>query len=608
MVDAAARQPLLGRRAGHARVARALLPPLLVACLVLGVSRDRGERARDAALGAAPPAPAPAVALKGKHSDARTPKPTPAAPAFTLAPTLSMAPTASAPTAPPTGDGHPAVIMYKRTHSSISALADAEFLRTYFGLRITYNESFAANDDAYWEGWTPGENSGQCATRVVQEVLPNFEIHFFESAVTPQGSPEGEIPMEEWVAYFERLHNGFAAHEDYDSWDAFMSNRMTFYAPDLSPFVRGLRGGGVPTFNAVYEHTLDVDGNHPKGSSGKVRVYSCSVVVPGTGQLFEVISEGLVDELKGAFDGDKIWRDWPAASCPSSNYVRQSVMELRTLWHNAGGRMKGDLGLPDLLVAKISYPGDVDTFSDYLRTHAPSLPIDRREGAASPTNCSFATSRVGGNVDLRVVANDAARSGPGRKVGDWAQYVEAVHSRWTREGEGWDRWLDNHVGFLVKGRMLDTLVPGLVDTSTPYRAEAGFMPGATTAEGSIWAGGLGGQSVEWHGEFDFSIVEEKKTWGMDYCGTPSRDGALRRRKRDHTRRDDDGSAIIDDRADGRGDGRADDDLPWGALDDAASPPETDDEQPANSGDDAAAARGRDPEDDGAGLPPAAAAS
>ena len=260
--------------------------------------------------------------------------------------------------------------MYKRTHSSISALADAEFLRTYFGLRITYNESFAANDDAYWEGWTPGENSGRCATRVVQEVLPNFEIHFFESAVTPQGSPEGEIPMEEWVAYFERLHNGFAAHEDYDSWDAFMSNRMTFYAPDLSPFVRGLRGGGVPTFNAVYEHTLDVDGDHPKGSSGKVRVYSCSVVVPGTGQLFEVISEGLVDELKGAFDGDKIWRDWPAASCPSSNYVRQSVMELRTLWHNAGGRMKGD--------SRPAGPARRQDFVPGRRRHVQRLPADAR--------------------------------------------------------------------------------------------------------------------------------------------------------------------------------------------------------------------------------------
>ena len=352
-------------------------------------------------------------------------------------------------------------------------------------------------------------------------------------------------------------------------------------------------------FNAVYEHTLDVDGDHPKGSSGKVRVYSCSVVVPGTGQLFEVISEGLVDELKGAFDGNKIWRDWPAASCPSSNYVRQSVMELRTLWHNAGGRMKGDLGLPDLLVAKISYPGDVDTFSDYLRTLRPRSLTGARARRAD--QLQFATSRVGGNVDLRVVA--AARA-PGRAQGGRLGTVRrggtlAVDARGRGAGGSTRR---------LRRAMLDTLVPGLVDTSTPYRAEAGFMPGATTAEGSIWAGGLGGQSVEWHGEFDFSIVEEKKTWGMDYCGTPSRDGALRRRKRDHTRRDDDGSAIIDDRADGRGDGRADDDLPWGALDDAASPPETDDEQPANSGDDAAAARGRDPEDDGAGLPPAAAAS
>ena len=39
---------------------------------------------------------------------------------------------------------------------------------------------------------------------------------------------------------------------------------MTFYSPDLTPFVRALVGGGVPTRNAVYNHPLNVDGAWPR--------------------------------------------------------------------------------------------------------------------------------------------------------------------------------------------------------------------------------------------------------------------------------------------------------------------------------------------------------
>ena len=59
---------------------------------------------------------------------------------------------------------------------------------------------------------------------------------------------------------------------------------QTFYAPDLTPFVRQLRGDGVPLFAAAYNHSLKICSTRCE----KVLVYSASVVMPGTGHLVEV--------------------------------------------------------------------------------------------------------------------------------------------------------------------------------------------------------------------------------------------------------------------------------------------------------------------------------
>ena len=47
---------------------------------------------------------------------------------------------------------------------------------------------------------------GECARRIGLAVMPSFELHYFESEVTP----EGPLPVADWVAYFRKLHAGFA--------------------------------------------------------------------------------------------------------------------------------------------------------------------------------------------------------------------------------------------------------------------------------------------------------------------------------------------------------------------------------------------------------------
>ena len=328
---------------------RRLAPPLIIACAVLGVCYHLRRTATAAVVSAgsswAVLAPLSGGGGGGRDDDDGGDG--------NLAYGATVAPSAST-TLAPSGTFAPTVAsfsVFKRTHASVNALADGAFLSKHFGLNLTINETAWTGDG--------GIDGGLCAHRVGLQTLPGgFEIHLFESAVTP----EGPIPNSEWVSYVKSLHNGFASADRDEIWDAFMANSMTFYAPDLTPFVRGLRGADVPIFAAKYRHTLNgafCDDGESAGCEA-VEFYSASVVVPHTGHLFEIVSEHLDSKLAGPFEA------FPDNSCPAANMVRQPVQELRSLYKTSGGRMHGDNGLPDLMVVKLSFAGKAAEFAAFV--------------------------------------------------------------------------------------------------------------------------------------------------------------------------------------------------------------------------------------------------
>ena len=75
-------------------------------------------------------------------------------------------------------------------------------------------------------------NGRNCAQRELVLSLGEWATHFFTSDVTPQG----DVEVAQWVSFWtdDASRNfsdpGFA-------WDAWMSHAMTFYSPELSPFV-----------------------------------------------------------------------------------------------------------------------------------------------------------------------------------------------------------------------------------------------------------------------------------------------------------------------------------------------------------------------------------
>ena len=359
---------------------------------------------------------------------------------------------------------------------------------------------------------------------------------------------------------------------------------QTFYTPDLTPFVVKLRAAGIPIFTAMYNRSLERDDDDVFGT---VPLYSASVMVPHTGHVIEVVSEHLDDDnalrLKAPFD------HWPGRACPKAMEVLSTVGDMRRAWIAAGGSMSNGLGMPDLLVVKIAFPGSTTKFMDFISKVArdttdtvtfttseyqmdddvglaPGTVVDAtkalRAGAhgggheldaitqdddnddraainragddgadgaddddsfAGEQLCRWASVNLNGFLaDLRAIESPAARVGA-RSVEMWSGYADALHARWTGDDAGWDRLLDNHVGFEVAHGFLDEFVDGLRAHNISFRAHSDNQ-----GIGSIWTGGIGGQGVELHGIFDFSVLDKTDITDMDYCASPALLGATKR--------------------------------------------------------------------------------
>ena len=104
--------------------------------------------------------------------------------------------------------------------------------------------------------------------------------------------------------------------------------------------------------------------------------------MPGTGHLFEVVSEQLDARLRGPF------ARFPASSCAESLVVRQTVEEMRALWASSGGSMTGgEGGVPDLLLVKLAFAGRVAALNGFLK-------VRERERGASKFPSLFANVRA----------------------------------------------------------------------------------------------------------------------------------------------------------------------------------------------------------------------
>ena len=113
------------------------------------------------------------------------------------------------------------------------------------------------------------------------------------------------------------------------------------------------------------------------------------------------------------------------------------------------------------------------------------------------------------------------------KVKDFEEYVETVHALYMDRQRGWDRWIDNHIGFQIDPQLgqgyLDHLPPKLDANGVRWHAHLDM---ADSNEGSIWTEGVNGMAFEFHGKFDFSYFSHRGKMSLHQMSMCQQNGEM----------------------------------------------------------------------------------
>ena len=430
--------------------------------------------------------------------------------------------------------------LFKRTFASTDAMADAAFARENLGLGAAGNFSYVSE-----------QHGTACAERAIVSALGGWQVHYFTSHVTREGSK----PVDHWVALWTGLHGDYGAANW--TWDEYMPMLVQLYAPDLSPFVAKLRANNV-SFLATFDGPAGAGARGADAAAGwSGGVYSLFVTAPYSGHVYQIFAANVsVAAHRASFAAP------PASSCAPSLRPRQAAADLRAAWAALGGvgaDGRAD-GLPSVLVAGVAEPASgvgESALVGYVAAHgltstnasggAASASARLGAGAVARANasdaCSFESATLsfstserasggggggGGaysyDVALTSVRNRAARSGEaaaeyGASLSTFEAYVAETHARYLECGSGWDRYLDWHVGVMVgASRALDAVADGLCAAGAGFTAHRGSE---ASDQGSVWSAGVGALAVEFHGDFDYSYFDEADLDTLDYCSADS---------------------------------------------------------------------------------------
>ena len=369
------------------------------------------------------------------------------------------------------------VRIYKRTHASANALKDATWAMDNLGLSFLFNTTYTCSDDS------PGDTAGgtPCAERMIVTGLADWDMHYYQSYITPMWN----ISVKDWADEWTASHFPGGADQ---TWNAWTPMGVTFYAPTLAPFLETWAAAGVASL---------------RRKAGNL--YSARVVVPHTGHVVEVVSNVTADA--GSFGA------YAADECGAASVPTRTVESLAKYWMAMGGELVNSAGLPDLLVVHVTQPvaerADVAKLGDFIATYSgASVDVAATVGDA----CGYGefTLPLGPYendfyvpfdyaVGIRSVWNPAM---PLDRVKFYEHYMADAIDHLAGANQGFSRYMDWHVGLMM-------LASDGADTWTSLEANAaaleaagvGFHDGGDGSEGSNWSRGASGLGVEFHGHY-----------------------------------------------------------------------------------------------------------
>ena len=286
--------------------------------------------------------------------------------------------------------------LMKRTFASSNAAKDAKWAVSNLGWTKQWEQTYTTgvvrpNATDLTHPWD--SHDGDCATRVLMSSLGSFGIHFFQSYVTPQG----DRSTDEWIDFWTTSHN---FSNPAFTWDAWMANAMTFFVPEIGPFLAVWDSHDTPWIGRYYTNPAD-------GAT----LYSAFVQVPHTGVIIELVTSD-VSGYHGKF------HKLETISCPESVHVSQTTSAMKRAWESNMGSTNNAYGFPDMLLVRVSAPTETPTaMGDFLREFADADLTSTTTRARDPSEgeeCVFSTAKMSfvtpeamddWHIDLRMIRN-----------------------------------------------------------------------------------------------------------------------------------------------------------------------------------------------------------
>ena len=411
--------------------------------------------------------------------------------------------------------------VYKRTHACANAVKDAVFQQRELGLfaslMLSGPSGYTADDD------DASDKGASCMIRAAGLTAANFSIHDVET----EKFHTGTYAPHDWWAYLKSVH-GPLTPDEFKGWNQFMAYSFGYFVPDLSDRVARWVSDGIDYLAFAYPHPVD-----------NVTMYAALLFNEHTGEINEfhapVVNASYLDEFRAL----------PNASCFDAFAMAYPVAFMTKNYDalRLGGAEGSALLKP--LPWKVSWPtSDVSKFVRFFESNLATFanPVakgcgdgghgacpggryvevlakitlrDNGDGVDDAVGETFAHFDTMFDYDAPVAVRfvetpHAGVNGENWTIADFEAYIEGVHNLYMSYEKGWDRWIDNHIGFEIDPQLgqgfLDHLAPKLTANGVRWHAHLD-KTGYNT--GSIWTQGVSGLAFEFQGKFDFSYFSHR---------------------------------------------------------------------------------------------------
>lgn len=375
--------------------------------------------------------------------------------------------------------------LFRRTFASVNAELDSDFVQAQLGIKVSVNMSQYCSKEK-----TSG-SAEACAIRKGHSDSRSFELHFLESRATPMG----DRSVEDWVEYWQSLNSNFDS--DF-KWHSFMSQAISLYSPDLSPFILRWSSSGTAMLLRRYESPLD----------GRT-VYSGRVSIPHSGAIVEIISDKVSQHLQESFS------EYAVEECAEANFIPWTVESMKSMW---SGSEVNEHGLPDLLVVQISNPAENEGAMAAFIQSSTGAQLNSSLHSQEDLACRWSdidfsvSSRDGSRVVLRMVQNAKIDDGE-HTYTEYESYVTDTVDALVGYNQGFSRYLDSNVAIeLPESVSLDYNAELLRQNMVSYHSSSDGDQG-----GVNWSRGSSGLGVEFIGRYDMSHFSADDLHQMDSC-------------------------------------------------------------------------------------------